>query len=187
MTRRSRGGEPAAGLPGGWLRRNRQPITFVGVFLGSILAFALFLQFDAVTVHLVQPYTEGIARVAGGFLTLLGEQTHVDGTLLSSPRFAVNIYHGCNAVLATSIYLSAVLAFPSSLREKAIGFALGVPAIQIINMIRILSLYFIGIHWPDIFGVAHGYVWQSIVILLSMVVWIFWAERFVRFHQRAAS
>ncbi len=157
---------------------------FVGAFLVSILTFATVLHFDFVTLHLVGPYTEQLAHVSAAFLNLLGESTSVRGTLLTSPRFSVNIYHGCNGVLATSIYLSAVLAFPSRWREKAIGFAVGIPAIQLINMLRILSLYYIGIYWPDFFQLAHGYVWQSIVILLSMVVWIFWAERFVKLPDR---
>ena len=179
------GDTPGAAGPG-LLGRYRVPITFSGLFLGSVLTFALLLHFDRVTLNLVHPYTERIARTAGFILALFGEETRVEGTLLSSPRFSVNIYHGCNGLLATSIYLSAVLAFPSSYRAKVIGAAIGIPAIQAINMVRILSLFYIGIYWPDLFRAAHGYVWQSIVILLSMVVWIFWAERFVRFSGDAA-
>ena len=164
----------------GWFPLYRTQIFFIGGFLASILAFAFVLNFEVVTLHLINPYTGWIARASGVVLDLFGEQTSVRGTLLSSPRFSVNIYHGCNGVLATSIYLSAVLGFPSTWREKALGFAVGIPAIQIINMVRILSLYYIGIYWPNFFELAHGYVWQSIVILLSMVIWIFWAERFVQ-------
>jgi len=171
---------------GRWLRRRRE-VRFLGTFLGAVLAFAFVLQFDAVTLHLVHPYTERIARVAAFALNRMGEEAQVKGTLLSSPRFAVNIYHGCNGILATSIYAAAVLAFPSTWAQKGIGVALGIPAIQLINMARILSLYYIGIHWPRFFAAAHGYVWQSIVILLSMAVWIFWAEGFVRSPDRAAA
>ena len=170
----------------GWLLRNRQQALFVGLFLAWILAFAILLQFDRVTLDLVEPSTEQIARGAGILLGLLGEETTVQGTLLSSPRFAVNIYHGCNGVLVTSIYAAAVLAFPAAWRERAVGLALGIPFIQVINMARILSLYYIGIFWPRLFAAAHGYVWQSIVILVSMVAWIFWVERFVRFDRDAA-
>jgi exosortase H (IPTLxxWG-CTERM-specific) len=169
----------------GWLRQNRQSIFFVGLFLGWTLGFAFLLQFETVTVSLVNPFTEGIARAAGLFLNLLGETTTVRGTQLSSPRFAVNIYHGCNGVLATSIYVAAVLAFPATWAQRGIGIGLGIPFIQIINMARIVSLYYIGIYWPKLFAAAHGYVWQSIVILFSMVLWIFWAERFARFADRA--
>ena len=177
----------ATGPPGkARLRRYRVELTFVSVFLIFVLGFALVLHFDRVTLNLVHPYTEGIARAAGLLLALLGEETSVSGTLLSSPRFSVNIYHGCNALLATSIYLSAVLAFPASWKAKLIGTAIGIPAIQVINMARILSLFYIGIYWPDLFRAAHGYVWQSIVILFSMVVWIFWAERFVRLPRNPA-
>jgi exosortase H (IPTLxxWG-CTERM-specific) len=174
-----------AGLPGR-PRRDRQGVRFALGFLAWVLAFALVLQFDAVTLGFVRPYTERIARAAGFALDLMGERTRVQGTLLHSPRFAVNIYHGCNGLLATSIYLAAVLAFPATWRERAIGAAIGIPAIQVLNLLRILTLYYIGIHWPGVFAAAHGYVWQSIVILLSMAVWIYWAERFVRLDREAA-
>lgn len=173
----SEGGSPVQD----WLRRNRESISFIAIFGLSILGFALLFQFRWVNEHWVNPYTERIARASGFFLNVLGEETRVNGTLLTSARpFAVNIYTGCNGLLATSIYLSAVLAFPAPWRSRAIGAALGIPAIQLINMVRILSLYYIGVFWPRIFRAAHGYVWQSIVILLSMVVWIYWAERFAR-------
>lgn len=166
--------------PGDWVRRNREAISFVAIFLLAVLGFAFFLQFDWVTIHLVGPYTEGIASGAGFVLDRLGEETQISGTRLMSPRFQVNIYHGCNGLLATSIYVAAVLAFPSTLRQKGIGVGIGIPAIQIINLVRIVALYYTGIFWPDFFAVAHGYVWQSVVILFSMLVWIYWAERFVR-------
>lgn len=168
----------------GWFQSYRTQIFFIGGFLLSIMAFAWVLNFEVVTLQIINPYTEWIARASGVILNVFGEQTSVRGTLLTSPRFSVNIYHGCNAVLATSIYLSAVLGFPSTWREKALGFAVGIPAIQIINMARILSLYYIGIYWPKFFELAHGYVWQSVVILFSMVVWIYWAERFVQVPAR---
>lgn len=181
------GGQTAPGAAS-WLQRHREALSFIALFGLCLLGFALFLQFRWVTLTLVNPYTERLARVAGFLLTLLGEETRVNGTLLTSSRpFVVNIYTGCNGVLATSIYVSAVLAFPAGWRARAIGVALGIPAIQVINMARILSLYYIGVFWPRLFRAAHGYVWQSIVIFLSMVVWIYWAERFARPRQAPAA
>jgi exosortase H (IPTLxxWG-CTERM-specific) len=169
-----------------WMRRNREAMSFVAIFALAVIGFSLVLQFDWVTIHLVGPYTEGIASVAGFVLDRFGEQTAVSGTRLASSRFSVNIYHGCNGLLATSIYVAAVLAFPSTLRQKGIGVGIGIPAIQIINLVRIVALYYTGVFWPNFFAVAHGYVWQSIVILFTMLVWIYWAERFVRLRPPVA-
>lgn len=168
------------------LRQDHPAVVFVGLFLAWVLLFALLLQTEWVVLRFVNPFTEGVARVAGLLLDGLGERTRVEGTHLSSPRFAVNIYHGCNGVLATSIFAAAVLAFPATWRERGLGLLLGIPVIQVVNMARIISLYYIGIHWPRLFAAAHGYVWQSIVILLSMVLWIVWAERIVHHPDPAA-
>ncbi|MGD8376253.1 MAG: exosortase H [Acidobacteriota bacterium] len=169
-----------------WFREHRPSVAFVGLFLAWVLLFAFLLQTEWVARGFVHPFTEGVARAAGFLLDGLGERTRVEGTRLSSPRFAVNIYHGCNGVLATSIFGAAVLAFPATWKERGLGLLLGIPLIQVVNMVRILSLYYIGIHWPRLFAAAHGYVWQSIVILLSMVLWIFWAERIVHHPDPAA-
>jgi len=127
---------------------------------------------DAVVV----PYTTFVARMAGVCLGVLGENITLDGCELRSPRFAVTIYNGCNGLITSLIFVSGVLAFPATWRSKLTGVAVGLAAIQGINLVRIVSLFYVGVFLPKLFNESHIFVWQSVVILSGVVLWVLWAN-----------
>jgi exosortase H (IPTLxxWG-CTERM-specific) len=149
-------------------------IVFVIILSAAFTTVALRPVNDAVVV----PYTRWVATVSGHLLGLFGEKISINGCSLSSPRFSVTIYNGCNGLIATLILLSGVLAFPARWTGKMIGVIGGILAIQIINLVRIVSLFYIGVFVPKLFNQAHIYIWQSIVILASVALWIAWARHF---------
>ncbi len=126
----------------------------------------------------VVPFTTLVAKVSGGLLMLFGEEMTVNGCQLSSPRFAVTIYNGCNGLITSLIFISGVLAFPARWLAKVLGVLGGLAAIQGINLVRIISLFYIGIYLPDFFNSSHIFIWQSIVILFGVGLWMLWADRF---------
>ncbi len=114
--------------------------------------------------------------MSGGVLRLLGEDASVQGCMVRSPRFAVTIYNGCNGLITSLIFISGVLAFPARWRAKAVGAIGGLVAIQLINLVRIVSLFYIGIYLPRFFSESHIFVWQSLVILAGVSLWVVWAR-----------
>jgi len=151
-------------------------VRFLVTFLLLVaLAFGL-IALKPVNDAVVDPYTAFVARTAGAILRAMGEQTTVDGCQLSSPRFSVSIFNGCNGLITTMILVAGVLAFPTGWRARIIGVIGGILAIQAINMVRIVSLYYIGVFFPSFFNNAHVVVWQSIVILSGIALWVAWAN-----------
>ena len=73
--------------------------------------------------------------------------------------------------------MGAVIAYPSPLRAKVIGVAIGVLALSVINLVRITSLFWIGSRYPQHLDVAHLLVWQTAIIVIAIVMWLLWAER----------
>jgi len=151
-------------------------ILFLGILGVSFTVIALRPVNDAVVV----PYTAFIARVSGSILRFFGEQATVSGCVVSSPRFAVTIFNGCNGLITSLIFISGVLAFPARWPAKLIGVVGGLLAIQLINMVRIVSLFYIGIFFPTLFNDAHTSIWQSVVILAGVGLWVAWARLFAR-------
>jgi len=156
----------------------RRPlIKFLLLFGVWIALFSILLRIPWVNDNIVLPMTTAIAWTSNGFLRAMGFGTQASGTIVSGPEgFAVNILKGCDGAYVIAIYLSAVFAFPAGLKQKLIGTLIGIPAVQAINLTRIVSLYYIGARHPDLFDLFHYHVWQTIVIVLSMAVWIAWAE-----------
>jgi len=156
---------------------DRPDTRFIILFLAILGMTFTIIALRPVNDTVVIPYTAFIARVSGVVLRLFGESATVAGCLVSSPRFAVTIYNGCNGLITSLIFIAGVVAFPARPAAKLVGAAGGLFAIQIINMVRIVSLFYIGVYFPDLFHDAHIFVWQSLVILGGVALWVIWANR----------
>ena len=158
-----------------WRRpESRFLILFLSILGISFTVIALRPVNDAFVI----PYTTMVANIAGNILKLIGEDITISGCVLRSPRFAVTIYNGCNGLITSLIFISGVLAFPAKASAKLIGVVGGLLAIQAINMVRIISLFYIGIYLPKLFNSSHIFIWQSLVIIAGVTLWIVWAHFF---------
>ena len=118
------------------------------------------------------------AHATATVLSLLGEAVRVDGVSLYSPLLNMRIVSECTAITPTIVFSAAILAFPSSIPAKLKGLLLGVVTLYLINLVRVVSLYYIGTHSPDHMEFAHIVVWQSIMILVAIGLWSVWAARY---------
>jgi len=144
----------------------------------AILSVGFFvLALRPVNDRVVNPYTTFVAHEAKVALNLFGEGATVREQVLSSPRFSVVIYNGCNGLEAILVFVAGVLAFPASWRARLLGVVLGVVAVQLLNIVRVVSLYYVGVWRPAWFTTAHVLVWQTVVILFAVVLWLFWVQR----------
>ncbi len=162
-------------LRSSWQRPDARFLILFAATLGvSFTVIALRPVNDAFVV----PYTGLVARMSGVVLALLGEDIRVNGCELASPRFAVVIYNGCNGLVTSLIFIAGVVAFPARARAKLIGLLGGLLAIQLVNLVRIVALFYTGVFAPRLFGQSHIFVWQSIVILSGVALWLLWARRY---------
>src|SRR4051812_28584096 len=159
-------------------RRNRREILFLVLFVVLLGGGFTLISLHWVNDHVIEPFTAGIARTSGGVLNAMGQHVSMDGTVIRSLHFAGNIRNGCNGGEAMLIFLAAVLAFPASWKSRLAGLALGILAIQVVNLVRVVALFLTGVYFPKIFDTSHTVIWQTIVILFGVLLWIFWANRF---------
>lgn len=159
-----------------------------------LLRFAclLALFYVAISLHpvndrVVVPFTASIARASARVLNTAGERVRVEGTLVSSDRFAVNIENGCNGLETTLLLAAAVIAFPAPWTHRLAGLAAGFAAIQAINLVRVVSLFWLGAHHPAWFTSAHTVIWQSAVVLFGVLVFLFWATIVLRGKSAASA
>jgi exosortase H (IPTLxxWG-CTERM-specific) len=178
------GGDSAPGGPGSggsgaaqFWRRNRREITFLVLFVVLLGGSFSLISLNWVNDHVIEPFTGDVALLSGAVLNLFGQHVALRGTVIQGPHFAVNIRNGCNGVEAMLIFLAAVLAFPAPWRWRLAGLVLGILAIQIVNLVRVVSLYLTGAYFPRFFDASHTVIWQSVVILFGVLLWIFWANR----------
>src|SRR5689334_3945948 len=128
------------------------------------------------------PWTNTLAAISADIVKLFDSQVIAEGKILQSARngFAVSIEAGCNGVEATIVLVAAILAFPAPWKRKLIGLAIGVFAVQGLNIVRVISLFYLGQWNIDVFEWAHLYVWQALIMLDVLIVWLLWVRTLPR-------
>jgi len=130
----------------------------------------------------VVPWTNTLAAISAGIVRLFDPAVMAQGKVLQSAHngFAVSIEAGCNGVEATIVLLAAILAFPAPWKRKLLGLAIGIVAVQGLNIVRVISLFYLGQWNFSMFEWAHLYVWQALIMLDVMVVWLLWVRTLPR-------
>jgi exosortase H (IPTLxxWG-CTERM-specific) len=155
----------------------RPQVLFLVKFFAVLIVAYLLIAWNPVNDAVIVPFTEAIARGSGVLLNLMGQNVAVHGTAVSSARFGVNINNGCNGVEAMLILLASIVAFPASMKARAVGLLLGALAVQLLNFIRIISLYLLGAYHPKLFDLFHTAVWQVVIILAAIGFFLVWSAR----------
>jgi exosortase H (IPTLxxWG-CTERM-specific) len=126
--------------------------------------------------YFVIPWTNALAHFCAQLVALVDDSAVATGKVLRSVKngFAVSIEAGCNGIEATIILLAAVLAFPSTIKQKLWGLAIGFVAIQALNVVRIVSLFYLGQWNMAVFDVAHKTIWPSLIILDALIFFMIW-------------
>jgi exosortase H (IPTLxxWG-CTERM-specific) len=164
----------------------RRSVGFLVRFVVLLVVFYFIVASRPVNDAVIVPFTAGIASVSGVILNALGERAEVVGTEIRSSSFGVNIENGCNGVETALLFGAAVLAFPASWVHRLVGLFLGFVAIQFLNLFRVITLFWIGLHRPALFNSSHTVIWQSVVVLFGVVLFLLWASREKRLSAESA-
>ena len=151
-------------------------LRFILQFLGilGVLFYAELLH--PVDEYVILPFTAAIAKVSVWLVGMFDPHAIAYGKILQSTsnNFAISIERGCNGVEAVIILVSAMLAFPASWKHKLAGIGIGFVAIQLLNLVRIISLFYLG-QWNRVwFDWFHLYLWQALIVLDALVVFLLW-------------
>ena len=130
----------------------------------------------------VLPWTAGLTQLSAGFIMLFDPRVAAFGSVLQSTAngFAVSIEAGCNGVEAALVLVAAMLAFPAPWRHRALGIVAGLAAVQALNVLRVISLFYLGQYNLEAFEWAHLYLWQALIMLDVLVVWLVWIRMLPR-------
>ena len=155
----------------------RDNLLFLGKFFAALVIAYVIVALNPVNDHVIVPFTAAITRLSGVILRAMGESVVVHNTLLASQRFSVNVNNGCNGIEAMIILLAAIVAFPAPPRARVVGLLLGTLIVQVLNQIRIVTLYLVGAYRPQLFDLFHTAIWQIVVIGAAVLFFVVWSTR----------
>ncbi len=143
----------------------------------AFVLLALFaLELTPPGQALVRPWTAFVASASSALIQAFDGDAVASGIVIRSLQsgFAVAIEAGCNGIEAMLVLVAGMLAFPASWRQRAAGIAVGAFAIQALNLLRVVSLFYLGQWNREWFEWAHLYAWQALVMLDAVIVWLLW-------------
>lgn len=147
----------------------------------SVLLIGLFTLeiLQPAEKYVILPFTSLIADISVWIVTLFDDNVLAVGNVIRDKTngFGVRIERGCNGLEAVIILFSAIFAFPAPFKYKMVGFVIGFFAIQALNLVRIISLFYLGQWNYTAFEWFHLYLWQALIILDALVVWLIWLRR----------
>lgn len=157
-------------------------------FLFLVLFFILWLfsylltkRFPEVVIF----FQKIVAREVVYCLKLIGYKVR----WMSAHGFAFRAGHGggqievipeCTGIYTTIIYFSIIGAYPARVKEKLIGLLIGIPAIHILNMARMVLITIILGHSSKLFRFFHGYLWQVVFVIFMLLLVILWMGKIVK-------
>ncbi len=156
-------------------------LLFLVVFLVIwLLSYLLTRRFPEFTENLEAL----VAREVAFCLGLLRHRFTIDGSILrlltSHGTEKMVVITECTGLYTTIIYFAIVGAYPARLREKGLGLVIGIPAIHVLNLARMVFVALILYHKRDLFHLFHGYLWQVSFVVFMLLLVILWMTKIVR-------
>jgi exosortase/archaeosortase family protein len=152
------------------------PVVQFGLKFGILMAAFYAISFVPWWDQALYGYLVANAWLSNLILNVLGVDSTTSEVSIRSSQFAVNIRRGCDAVEPSWLFASALLAFPAPLLRKIPGILVGVAALLALNLVRIVSLFLIGIYFPSLFKPAHLEIWPTAFIIAAVLLWWAWIQ-----------
>lgn len=158
------------------LKAKSPVILFLVGFAVCVIVFYLFYYSSWYEENLRDGLLAFQAKLGGGLINLFGYGVQVNNGIISGNDFAMSIKNGCDGLEATVLFLSAVLMFPIAFKLKIPGLLLGFGILFIANLIRIMGLYMIGVHWNSAFEFFHLHGGLVLFMFFALSIWLLWID-----------
>jgi exosortase/archaeosortase family protein len=171
--RSPKGTSPRSREPRPQWRLPRTPeARFVAVFV--VVAGALFGAYyfpysqHGIAERWMAEWLRAYAHGVGGLLWLFDARVFAHGNVVDGP-FPMAIVKSCDAMEANILFIAAVLALPGPWLRKGIAIVAGLGALVAINLVRLCTLYCVGLLAHGAFDFAHYDLWPLLIIAFATV------------------
>lgn len=156
-------------------------LTFIGVYLAGNVMYGAYIEFVHPTPDL---FTRAIAEQTSWILNLFNESVSTQINKVGPTVFlnrglnaVLNIYEGCNGVNVFIVFVAFLLAFPGQTKTKVAFITIGCFLINLSNIIRVVLLYFVSLHYQTYFYFIHKYIFTIVLYAIVVIMWMAFVKR----------
>ena len=146
------------------------------IFICGTAIFLILIQLPVIRHYLLTPLAFALAWLLNGILTVLGEPVHQLGTLIIGPAINMEITPACTGLYQISFLWIAILSWPAPGSKRLSGFVHGALFLLILNIFRIISIYYGALLFPSWIPFFHDIFWEGVMILMVPFVFLMWMK-----------
>jgi exosortase H (IPTLxxWG-CTERM-specific) len=145
---------------------------FLFLFCGVLAALFAIEMLKPVQEAVIQPFTGLLATLSTAVILPFDDTVIAQGRVLRDPTtgFSVSNEAGCNGVEAAIVLIAGIVAFPASVKNKVVAILAGFLFVQALNIVRIISLFYLGQWNYTVFEWFHLYLWPVLIMLDVLIV-----------------
>ena len=158
---------------------DQRSLRFLGLFAAGLAGLGGL--FEGVPSLFQQLYMLPVSHLSTAFLQILSIDAILDTSRLSDgfcelavSRIVYRVTFDCTGIFAVLAFAALTLAFPATIRQKAAGLALGLPAIFAFSVVRITVLGLVAGLEPAWIEVFHVYVMELATLGFMLFTWMYW-------------
>jgi len=156
-------------------------VKFLAVyFLGNII-YGLYIEsFGSVA----DPMTSWVSEQAVVFIRFVGMNSETLGDdfapkvrLLLDGHSVVSVYEGCNGLNVMIIFVAFLMAYAGNARRLLWFIPFGLLVIHLINLVRIILLFFVAEYYKHYLYFTHKYLFTAVIYVVVLILWYWWITR----------
>ena len=140
--------------------------------IAGIASFAVIANWLAGTIYAASAWLD--AHVFGMDITLY----EVNGIRFNNNNTAIYVNESCSGFKQMWQVLVLFLLFPGPWKTKLWYIPMGMAAMFLFNIVRIVALSFAMIYWPEHWDFIHMWVLRPVYYLIIFILWVIWVEKF---------
>jgi exosortase/archaeosortase family protein len=146
------------------------------LFLAKLLVFAIPLYIIMAFEGLLSPLQGLVTQNVRFMLQAMGFSVSGEGFLVIANAIIFFVSEDCTGWKSMLFLAALIFSVPKVKMEKRLaGLALGLPAVYVGNLLRILLVVFAWHNYGLAFAMMiHTYFWQAGLIALVLALWVSW-------------
>lgn len=126
--------------------------------------------------YILEQYLRSTAFFSSIIINWFTEGVRQVGDVIMGNTFSVQISYGCEGTEPMLLFIAGVLAFDTTIRKKVIGVISGIVILYILNLIRIVILFFAGSNNVELFVALHDIYLQLTLVLIAIIMLLYWIK-----------
>ncbi len=140
--------------------------TRLAMGLAGVAGVLLVMELTPGLQRLLEPVNLLLAQAVEYLVVRMDMAVTRTGAVLMHPDgFGYRIDYVCSGFRPAALIVVTILAVRATWAQRIVGILAALACVEAFNVGRLIHLYWLGVHWPAAFSVAHDVVWNVLAVL----------------------